>query len=382
MRLGINRFSGFLTIDQLKSSLKGKDVMEETRQETFSGVKDVAENLAIDNDKLDAYMKLHVEGYEGPLTIKQFKGGQSNPTYQLLTPTRNYVLRRKPPGKLLPSAHAVDREYKVITALGKTNVPVPKTFCMCEDETVLGTIFFIMEMVEGRILWDPFLPEMTPVQRGEIYDAMNDALARLHCADYKAIGLADFGKEGNYFERQINRWTKQYIASETETIEVMNKLIEWLPNNIPSSNETTLVHGDYRIDNMIFHPTEPRVIAILDWELCTLGHPMADFSYHTMGWSLPEGTYNGMIGVDLAALGIPSEAEYISAYCQRTGRAEVLGGAFYLAYNLFRMAGINQGIAGRMRDGTAASANAADSAAAVRPLAEAGWEFAKKAGAQ
>lgn len=356
--------------------------MEETRQETFSGVKDVAENLAIDNAKLDAYMTKHVEGYEGPLTVKQFKGGQSNPTYQLITPKRNYVLRRKPPGKLLPSAHAVDREYKVITALGKTDVPVPQTFCMCEDENVLGTIFFIMEMVDGRILWDPFLPEMTATQRGEIYDAMNDALAKLHSVDYHTVGLSDFGKEGNYFERQINRWTKQYLASETETIEAMNKLIEWLPKNIPSGNETTLVHGDFRIDNMIFHPTEPRVVAILDWELCTLGHPMADFSYHTMGWSLPEGTYNGMIGIDLKALGIPTEDEYIAAYCQRTGRSEVLGGAFYLAYNLFRMAGISQGIAGRMRDGTAASTNASDSAAAVRPLAEAAWEFAKKAGAK
>lgn len=372
-------------LEQRKATMNetpANDTAEASRQDTFSGVKDVPENLAFDIDKLEAYMKEHVEGYEGPVTVKQFKGGQSNPTYQLLTPNRNYVLRRKPPGKLLPSAHAVDREYRVITALGKTDVPVPKTFCMCEDETVLGTIFFIMEMVDGRILWDPFLPDMTPQQRGEIYDAMNDALARLHNAPYKEIGLETFGKEGNYFERQISRWTKQYRASETETIEEMDKLIEWLPNNIPPGNETTLVHGDYRIDNMIFHPTEPKVIAILDWELCTLGHPMADFSYHTMGRSLPADMGGGMIGVDLEALGIPSEEEYVAAYCKRTGRESVPSGAFYLAYNLFRMAGISQGIAGRVRDGTAASANADENASAVRPFAEAAWEFAKKAGAQ
>ncbi len=356
---------------------------EESRQERFSGTKPVAEKLRFDPARLEAYMHAHVEGFQGPLDVRQFKGGQSNPTYCLTTPARNYVLRRKPPGKLLPSAHAVDREYRVISALHPTGFPVPRPYCLCEDASVAGTMFYIMEMVAGRVLWEGTLPDCSRAERAAIYDAMNQTIARLHSLDYEKLGLTGFGKPGNYFARQISRWSKQYLASETEPIPEMNKLIDWLPVNIPPDDETCVVHGDYRLDNMILHPTQPKVLAVLDWELSTLGHPLGDFTYHLMQWRMPsgEGEPPGLFESDLGGLGIPDEEAYIAAYCRRTGRARIANLDFYHAYNFFRLAGILQGIIGRVRDGTAASEHAALNAERVRPLAEAGWRAAQAAGA-
>jgi len=355
------------------------------RQEKFSGTQDVREAHRFDADKLEAYLAGRIDGFKTPLEVRQFKGGQSNPTYQLVTPNRKYVLRRKPPGKLLPSAHAVDREFRIISALHPTGFPVAKPYLLCEDESVIGTMFYVMECVEGRIYWGPMLPDQSPKQRAEIYDAMNETLARLHGLDHEKLGLSDFGKPGNYVGRQISRWTKQYQASETETIDEMNKLIEWLPAHLPTDERTSIVHGDYRLDNMILHPTEPKVLAVLDWELCTIGDPMADFTYHLMQWMMPEGGTGGgtgsLLGVDLAAMGIPTIEAYTEAYCRRTHRPTVPNMDYYASYNFFRLAGILQGIVGRVRDGTASNANAAQNAAAVRPLAERAWHFAKRAGA-
>jgi len=339
----------------------------ESRQQKFSGTKEISEQLRFDTNALRDYMEDHVEGFSGPVEVRQFRGGQSCPTYLLESAGRKYVLRRKPPGVLLPSAHAVDREYRIITALGKTDVPVPATYCLCTDESVIGTWFYIMECVEGRVFWDGTLPDLTKEERGAVYDQMNEVLARLHSVDYLALGLEDFGKPGNYFARQIHRWGKQYSLSETEHIEAMNNLIEWLPSNIPEGDESSIVHGDYRHDNMVFHPTEPRILALLDWELSTIGHPLGDFSYQCMQWS------RQFAGSDLSALGIPTLDEYRDAYCRRTGRDEIKNWNFYMAYNLFRSAGIAQGIVGRVRDGTAASAWATETAASVRPTAEAAW---------
>jgi aminoglycoside phosphotransferase (APT) family kinase protein len=342
----------------------------------------VQERHRFDEAALARYLQQHVEGIEGALSVEQFKGGQSNPTYKLTAGGKSYVLRRKPPGKLLASAHAVDREYTVITALANTDVPVAKTYCLCEDESVIGTAFYVMEHVEGRILWDPALPgdEYTPAVRRAMYEEMNRVIAALHLVDHKAIGLADYGKPGNYFARQIGRWTKQYRASETERNDAMDRLIAWLPEHIPPGDETTIVHGDYRLDNMIFHPTEPRVLAVLDWELSTLGHPLADFAYHCMTWHIPAGVFRGLGGAKLAELGIPSESEYVQMYCQRTGRDAIDPNHwdFYMAYNLFRLAAILQGIAGRVKDGTAASAQAAQMGAAARPLADLAWVQVEK----
>lgn len=318
-------------------------------------------------------MQHNVEGFRGPLTVEQFKGGQSNPTFLLRSADNRYVLRRKPPGKLLPSAHAVDREYKVITALQGSGVPVARTYALCMDDAVIGTAFYIMSYVEGRVIWDGAMPDSTPAERRAIYDEMNRVMAALHKVDYAKVGLADYGKPGNYIERQINRWIKQYRASETERIEAMENLMAWLPDNIPSGDETTIVHGDYRIDNTIFHPGEPRMLAVLDWELSTLGHPLADFAYHCMYWRLMPGEFRGIAGLDHRALGIPTEEEYVEAYCRRTGRGGIANFDFYLAYNMFRLAAILQGIMGRVVDGTAASAHAAEQGRRARPMAEAGW---------
>ena len=356
------------------------------RQEKFSGTQEVREAHRFDAARLEAFLEDRIEGFQTPLEVRQFKGGQSNPTYQLITPNRKYVLRRKPPGKLLPSAHAVDREFRVISALHPTGFPVARPYLLCEDESVIGTMFYVMDCVEGRIYWGPMLPDQSPKQRTAIYDAMNETFARLHNLDWRKLGLEDFGKPGNYVGRQVARWTKQYKASETERIDEMEKLIEWLPQHLPADARDSVVHGDYRLDNMILHPTEPKVIAVLDWELSTIGDPMADFTYHLMQWMMPEGTTTGggtgsLLGADLAALGIPSMETYTEAYCRRTGRAGVPNIDYYAAYNFFRLAGILQGIVGRVRDGTASNANAAQNAAAVRPLAERAWHFAKRAGA-
>lgn len=324
----------------------------------------------MDTDKLEAYLVDVMPEFEGPLKIEKFPGGQSNPTFKLTAKSGTYVLRRKPPGVLLKSAHAVDREFKVINALQDTDVPVPKTYILCEDDSIIGSMFYIMEYLEGRIFWDPSLPEIsTNQERTAIYDEMNRVLAALHTVDIDAVGLRDYGAPGNYFERQIGRWTKQYRASETETIDAMEELITWLPDNIPADDGTvTLAHGDYRLDNMMFHPTEPRVIALLDWELSTLGHPLADLAYQCMGWAMP-GT---LLGVDRAALGIPSDEDYIKAYCKRTGRDGIDNWNFYIAFCYFRLAGILQGIKKRAQIGTASSDEAKAKGEMVKPLAELG----------
>jgi aminoglycoside phosphotransferase (APT) family kinase protein len=342
----------------------------------YVGTRPVAEAHRFDVAALERFMRENVEGFRGTLEVEQFKGGQSNPTYRLGAGGKRYVMRRKPPGKLLPSAHAVDREYRVITALAHTDVPVARTYALCNDETVVGTAFYIMDFVEGRVLWDPQLPGMTAAERGAIFDEMNRVIAALHTVDYAAIGLADYGKPGNYFQRQIDRWSRQYRASETEQIEAMDRLIEWLPANIPADDATSIVHGDYRIDNMIFHATEPRVLAVLDWELSTLGHPMADLSYHCMAWHLSSREFRGLRGCDLATMGIPDEAAYVARYCERTGMKPWSGKdwGFCMAYNMFRAAAIFQGVMARAVAGNAASAQAVETGKRARPMAELGWK--------
>ena len=339
----------------------------------FAGTRAVAEAHAFDVASLEAYLRGRLPEWQGPLAVEQFRGGQSNPTYKLTAGDRQYVLRRKPPGKLLPSAHAVDREYRVITALANTDVPVPQTFCLCEDDAVIGTAFYVMAFVEGRVLWDPTLPGMRPAERRALFDDMNRVLAALHGVDYARVGLADFGKPGNYFARQIDRWSRQYKASETEPIDAMDRLIEWLPRHIPEDDRTTIVHGDYRIDNLVFHPTEPRIVAVLDWELSTLGHPLADFSYHMMAWRLGGAGFRGLRGADFAALGIPPEKEYVDLYLARTHAAHrptPEQWSFCLAYNLFRLAAILQGVMARAVAGNAANARAMEAGKRARPIAE------------
>jgi aminoglycoside phosphotransferase (APT) family kinase protein len=354
-----------------------------TADEQFSGTRAVAENQQLDSAALQSWMRQHVPGFAGPLTIEQFKGGQSNPTFKLITPAQTYVMRCKPgpAAKLLPSAHAIDREYAVMHALRDTDVPVAKMFALCEDESVIGRAFFIMEFVAGRVFWDQSIPGVSAEERRNIYLEMNRVISALHGVDYNAVGLADFGKPGNYFERQIGRWSKQYKASETETIEAMDRLIAWLPQHIPAGEDTAIVHGDFRLDNIIFHPTEPRALAVLDWELSTLGHPLADFSYHLMSWHIPPGQFRGIGGLDLNALNIPSQDEYVALYCKATGRQAIAAGEmrFYMAYNMFRLAGILQGIMKRVVDGTASSAQAVAAGKSARPLAEMGWQYAQSA---
>lgn len=330
----------------------------------------------LDTDRLASYMHDHVAALDGDLEIQRFKGGQSNPTYLITAGAQRYVLRKKPAGHLLPSAHAIEREYRVITALSSTDVPVARTYCLCEDSNVIGTPFYIMEYVEGRIFWDPALPGMAPAERAGIHDAINRVVAALHTVDHQSVGLGSYGKPGNYFERQIARWTKQYRASETESLESMERLIEWLPANIPASDETKIVHGDLRLDNMIFHPTEPRVLAILDWELSTLGHPLADLAYHMLPWRLRSDEFRGMAEHDIVSLGIPSEADYMRRYCERTGRAPVPKHEwnFYLAYSMFRLAAILQGILRRAMDGTASSTEAIETGSRARRIAELAWK--------
>ena len=355
--------------------------IEPTAQDLNSGTKPVEETHRIDEARLAEWLAANVAGYQGPLEVRQFKGGQSNPTYQLVTPGKTYVMRRKPPGKLLPSAHAVDREFKVISALGTTSFPVAKAYALCMDEAVIGTIFYVMDMVEGRILWDLTLPDYAPTERAAIFDAQIKTLADLHNTDYAAIGLSDFGKPGNYFGRQIDRWTRQYKASETQSVPSMDRLMEWLPQTLPVDDQTSIVHGDYRLDNMALHPTEPRVLAVLDWELSTLGNPLADFTYFLMSWVMPSSERAGLSSLDLPALGIPGVDEVVARYCQLTGRTEGLPALeWYFAYNMFRLGAICQGIAGRVRDGTASSAHAQAMEARVPVLGDAAWSFAQKVG--
>jgi aminoglycoside phosphotransferase (APT) family kinase protein len=355
------------------------------RQKAFSGTKEIAPALRIDAARLEAWLTAHVKGSAGPLMLRQFKGGQSNPTYMLETPTRSYVLRRKPPGKLLPSAHAVDREYRVIRALHGQGFPVAEPLLYCDDDSVAGTPFYLMSYVDGRVFWDPQMPGSDPAERTAVYDAMNENIARLHSFEPVQIGLGDFGKGENYVARQVDRWSKQYRASETEKIDAMERLIAWLPSHLPPSGAPRLVHGDYRLDNLIVARDAPKVIAVLDWELSTLGDPLADFTYHLMAWHMPHsesaaGT-GSLVGHDLAALGIPSMADYVNAYVARTGLDPRPVLPVYLAYNFFRLAAILQGIIGRVRDGTATSEFAPAKAEMIRPLAEKALDFAREAGA-
>jgi aminoglycoside phosphotransferase (APT) family kinase protein len=361
----------------------------------YTGTRPVADSHAFDIAALEAHLQRELPGFAGPLTVEQFKGGQSNPTYKLLTPGCAYVMRTKPgpAAKLLPSAHAIEREFRVMHALDGSAVPVAKMHLLCIDESVIGRAFYVMQFVDGRVLWDQSLPGLARAERGPVYEEMNRVIAALHSVDVQAVGLADYGKPGNYFDRQIGRWSKQFLASVTEPIAEMHQLIDWLPAHIPpsarDSQQLTIVHGDYRLDNLIFDAAAPRVSAVLDWELSTLGHPLADFSYHCMAWHIPPGTFRGIGGLDHAALGIPSESEYVRRYCQRvgdsTGRrldpaAVMADWNFYLAYNLFRLASITQGIAKRVVDGIASSAQARATGASTRPLAEMAWRFAMQAG--
>lgn len=350
--------------------------------EEFMGTKPVAERMRVDLDALSVYMHAHVPGFQGQLQIEQFKGGQSNPTFKLTSGDQHYVLRTKPApaAKLLPSAHAIDREFRVMDALSKAGFPAARQYALCEDESVIGRAFYIMQFVDGRVLWDQSLPGMSKPDRAAHYDEMNRVIAQLHSLNYQAVGLDTFGKPGNYFQRQIDRWIRQYKAAETEAIPAMEHLIDWLPKHIPAGDVTTIVHGDYRLDNMIFHPTEPRILAVLDWELSTLGHPLADFSYHCMSWHIEPGLFRGIGGLDLVSLGIPSKDEYIARYSERTGiEINKEDFRFYLAYNMFRMAGILQGIMKRYQDGTAASEQALKSGQAAKPMAIMGWDYASGA---
>jgi aminoglycoside phosphotransferase (APT) family kinase protein len=325
-------------------------------------------------------MQAHIAGFLGPIDVQQFAGGQSNPTFLVKSANHRYVLRRKPPGKLLPSAHAVDREYRVITALANTPVPVAKAFALCEDAAVIGTAFYVMDYVEGRLFWDAALPEVAASERRAIYEEMTRVLAALHGVDYDAVGLGDYGKPGHYIERQVARWTQQYRASETESIDAVERLIEWLPKHIPGDEQTSIVHGDFRLDNAIFHPHEPKILAVLDWELSTLGHPLVDLAYLCMRYHLSAEQFRGLGGVDPAALQIPGEAECVADYCRRRGRAPVApqDWTYYLAFNMFRLTGILQGVLARAIQGNASSVTALEAGRRARPLAEQAWALVQQ----
>ena len=351
--------------------------MTRTAAQSHAGTTSVRAGHVFDEPSLIRWMEANVAGYSGPLLVEQFKGGQSNPTYKLVTPARNYVLRRKPPGRILQGAHAVDREARVLSALGKTDVPVPHVHALCTDDSVIGTWFYVMDMVEGRNFWDATFPEVPRDDRPAYFDAMNEAIARLHQVDLNAVGLADYGKPGNYFARQIGRWTRQYLEdADAGRDPDMDRMIEWLPAHIPQDDEAAIIHGDFRCDNMIFHPTEPKVAAILDWELSTLGHPLADFANHAIMYRMPPEIVAGLAGADLAALNIPSEADYIAAYCRRTGRTSIPDYEFYIAFNFFRLAAIFHGIKGRVIRGTAASVHARERAKVFPALARLACESA------
>ncbi len=335
---------------------------------------------AADLARLQAWLCDHVAGYAGTPVLERFEGGQSNPTFKLTAPSGAYVLRRKPAGALLASAHAVDREFRVLRALDGTAVPVARPYALCEDAAILGSSFYVMDFVPGRVFWEPTLPGLTPDERTAIFAAMGNTIAALHRLDYRAVGLEGFGRPANYLARQIDRWTKQYRASETETLEAMDRLIDWLPRHIPARDAAGIVHGDYRMDNLIFHPSEPRVVAVLDWELSTIGDPMADFACHVMTWRIPAGVFRGLAGVDLAALGIPSEAAYVAAYLDRTGQTSVAEWETYIVFGMFRLAAILQGIRKRALDGTAASNAALDVGARAAPIARQAWDLARDLG--
>jgi aminoglycoside phosphotransferase (APT) family kinase protein len=344
------------------------------------GARLVAPVHAFDESALAAFMRAQISGFSGPVLVEQFQGGQSNPTYRLTAGDRRYVLRRKPPGKLLPSAHAIDREYRVMAALAGSGVPVAKMVALCENPTVIGTAFYLMEYIDGRVLWDPTLPGLTPAERAAHYAELNRVHAALHQVDYQAVGLGDFGKPGQYIQRQVARWSKQYDAGSAARIPSMDALIEWLPPHVPPGDETSIVHGDFRLDNVIFHPADPRILAVLDWELATLGHPLSDFAYQVMAWRLAPGEFRGLKGADLAALGIPTEAEYVASYCRRTGRTEIPHWEFYLIFNMFRIAAILHGVLARALQGNAASQNAYEQGSRAQRIADIAWDMAQQQG--
>ena len=350
------------------------------RQRAFSGT--MAADLPL--PALDTYLAAHIENYAGPLTTERFKGGQSNPTYKLTTPGRSYVLRRKPSGKLLPSAHAIEREYRVTLALAEAAFPVARPLHLCTDDTIIGSAFYIMDYASGRVFWQPHAPGLSTQDRAALFSSLNATIAKLHGLDPAGLGLSDFGKPQGYMARQVKRWSEQYRASQTETVAAMDQLIAWLPAACPADSGAAIVHGDFRLDNCIVHETEPRIVAVLDWELSTIGDPLADFNYHLMQWFMPVSDSGAGVGSLIGhenGPGIPAIADYIAEYCRHTGRDGIPGFDFYMAYNFFRLAAILQGILGRVRDGTAANAAAAAMAAQVKPLAETAWNFARKAGA-
>ena len=344
--------------------------MTAVEQKANAGAGEVRADMTFDERALAHWLRDNVDGFAGPMTVLQFRGGQSIPTYQITTPTSSYVLRRKPFGVLLKGAHSIEREAQVQQALGGVGFCVPKIFAVCTDAAVVGTPFYVMERVEGRIFWDATFPEVSAEERPRYFDAMNQTLAALHSIEPDAVGLGDFGKSGNYFSRQISRWTSQYLADEAAGRDPdMDRLVEWLPGMIPPGDETRIVHGDFRCDNMIFHPREPKVMAVLDWELSTLGHPLADFANHAMMYQMPPDIVAGLAGADLRRLNIPAQSAYVERYCERTGRASIPAWEFYIAFNLFRMAAIFHGIKGRVIRGTAASAHARERAKSFPVLA-------------
>jgi aminoglycoside phosphotransferase (APT) family kinase protein len=345
-----------------------------------AGLRETPSEHSFDTARLAEWMQVHIAGFSGPIEVQQFAGGQSNPTYLVQARDRRYVLRRKPPGKLLPSAHAVDREYRVLAALAGSNVPVARVYALCEDAAVIGSAFYVMDYVAGRIFWDALLPEVEASRRRDIYHEMVRVLAALHSVDYTKIGLADYGKPGNYIERQVARWTAQYRASETEKIDAVERLIEWLPQHMPAGDQTSIVHGDFRLDNTIFHPTEPRIAAVLDWELSTLGHPLVDFAYYCMRYHLSAAEFRGLGGVDARAYMIPTEAESVADYCRLRGIPPVSAKdwTYYSAFCMFRLAGILQGVLARALQGNASSATALQAGRRARPLAELGWRLVQQ----
>ncbi len=347
--------------------------------QTTDEIREVREAHKLDMPALVSYLQDKMDVSDN-LKVQQFRFGQSNPTYLLTDRGKAYVLRKKPPGKLLPSAHAVDREYRILKTLGKTDVPVPRMVLLCEDANILGTPFYVMEHVEGRIFRDPTLPGATGrKERAAIFDAMNETLTRIHKVDWRAMGLEDFGRPGNYMARQVGKWSKQYMASKTDPIDSMDRLMEWLPLNIPDDDSTTIVHGDFRLENMIVHFTEPTVVAVLDWELSTLGHPLADLAYNCMGYYLPSlsGSAFGFSDVDFEATGIPTKDAYIAAYCERTRRSDIPNWSFFMAFSMFRLAAIAQGVYRRGLDGNASAANAKTYGIYVQFLSDAGWHLVK-----
>lgn len=355
-----------------QAALEGSTAV--TSDAVNGGTTAIREGYALDLRALDAWLDIHVEGYKGPLDIEQFKGGQSNPTYKLLTPSRTYVLRKQPSGQLLKGAHAVDREAQILSALERARFPVAHVYAYCADPTVIGTMFYVMDMVEGRIFWDATIPGVSCEERKALFGAMNETIAQLHNIDYVGVGLGAYGRPGNFFERQIARWSRQYLEDvEAGRDSHMDRLVEWLPAHIPSGDEASIVHGDYRIDNIIFHPTEPKVLAVLDWELSTLGHPSADFAYHAMMYRVPPHIVAGLAGADLASFNIPSEREYVATYCRHRGLQSLPHYDFYIAFNLFRLAAIFHGIKGRVIRGTASSDQARDRVAVLPELAELAW---------